>query len=358
MVLAFMRVIAGSPEMKLVLKDGTVFRGRSFGAAREVRGEVVFNTGMVGYVEALTDPSYRGQILVLTYPLQGNYGVPDRPFESAKIQVQGLIVHQHSDRPSHHASTRTLRSWLQVHGVPAMTGVDTRGLTRHLRMQGTIDARLLLDGDERNTRRVPPAAVDMTRVLELVRSPRVTYFGGAGQRVLLIDTGAKETIVRCLLDRGATVTRVPWREKWEAYLDQVDGLVLTNGPGRSDAPRRSDPARAHRAGDARGHPDSRHLSRSSVARASGRCGDRQDEVRASLTQPTGARSRERPRLSDESEPRLRDRPVGAGHRLGAVVHQSERRVERRHSPSAQAVSLGSVSSRSGGRPARHAVHLR
>src|SRR5262249_24494458 len=125
--------------MKLVLRDGTVFRGRSLGASKEVQGEVVFNTGMTGYVEALTDPSYRGQILVMTYPLQGNYGVPDGPFESARIQVQGLIVHQHSDRPSHGASQRTLRAWLQAQGVPAMTGADTRGLTRHLRAEGTID---------------------------------------------------------------------------------------------------------------------------------------------------------------------------------------------------------------------------
>src|SRR5262245_48758080 len=119
--------------MKLVLRDGAVFRGRSFGAAAEVRGEVVFHTGLVGYVEALTDPSYRGQILVLTYPLQGNYGVPDGPFESATIQAQGLIVHHHSDSPSHRTSARTLRSWLQAQGVPAMSGVDTRALTRHLR---------------------------------------------------------------------------------------------------------------------------------------------------------------------------------------------------------------------------------
>jgi carbamoyl-phosphate synthase small subunit len=135
--------------MELVLADGTVFSGRSFGALREARGEVVFNTGMAGYVEALTDPSYRGQILVATYPLQGNYGVPRGPFESARIQVQALIVHQHCHQPSHHTSVRTLGEWLKSHGVPAMDGVDTRSLTRHLRRHGTIEGQLLLDASEK-----------------------------------------------------------------------------------------------------------------------------------------------------------------------------------------------------------------
>src|SRR5215470_15645835 len=118
--------------MKLVLSDGAVFSGQSFGALREAQGEVVFNTGMVGYVETLTDPSYRGQILVLTYPLQGNYGVPEGPFESGRIQVQGLIVSHYSASPSHYASTRSLADWLRAEGVPAMEGIDTRALTRRL----------------------------------------------------------------------------------------------------------------------------------------------------------------------------------------------------------------------------------
>src|SRR5499426_1573250 len=131
--------------MKLVLSDGTVFSGQSFGGFGEAQGEVVFNTGMVGYVETLTDPSYRGQIPVATYPLQGNYGVPRGPFESARIQVQALIVHQLCQQPSHPTSLRTLGAWLKSHGVPAMEGVDTRSLTRHLRKHGTIEGQLLLD---------------------------------------------------------------------------------------------------------------------------------------------------------------------------------------------------------------------
>src|SRR5262245_39409755 len=185
--------------MDLILTDGTVFRGRSFGAPRNVRGEVVFNTGLVGYVEALTDPSYRGQILVLTYPLQGNYGVPDGPLESDRIQVHGLIVHHHSEQPSHRDSTRTLASWLRAHRVPAMTGVDTRGLTRHLRTQGTIEGELRLDTHERQTRGMPPAEMDMSRVLDFAASSPATYLGTGRQRVLVVDTGAKENIVRCLV---------------------------------------------------------------------------------------------------------------------------------------------------------------
>src|SRR5690242_20650958 len=132
--------------MKLVLDDGSVFRGRAFGAKREVGGEVVFNTGMTGYVETLTDPSYRGQILVSTYPLVGNYGVPaarkqgsiDRPYESDRIQVQGLVVQTYIDHHSHHDAARSLSDWLAAEHVPAITGIDTRTLTRRLRERGTM----------------------------------------------------------------------------------------------------------------------------------------------------------------------------------------------------------------------------
>src|SRR5215510_6406429 len=135
--------------MKLVLSDGTVFSGQSFGALREAQGEVVFNTGMVGYVETLTDPSYRGQLLVTTYPLQGNYGVPEGPFESSRIQVQAMVVHHYSRQPSHHSSQRKLGDWLKSQGIPAMEGVDTRSLTRYLRKHGTIEGQILLDEAEK-----------------------------------------------------------------------------------------------------------------------------------------------------------------------------------------------------------------
>jgi carbamoyl-phosphate synthase small subunit len=223
--------------LKLTLSDGTVFCGLAFGALREAQGEVVFNTGMVGYVETLTDPSYRGQILVTTYPLQGNYGVPEGPFESSRIQVQALIVHQYCSRPSHHTSQRTLGAWLKSEGIPAMEGVDTRGLTRHLRRHGTIAGELRLEQHERIASRSEgyeareSEAVDMSSVVDLVAGEEVVYYPGGNLRILVVDTGAKESIIRCLQTLGATVIRVPWHLPWEEYLDGVDGLMLTNGPG-------------------------------------------------------------------------------------------------------------------------------
>src|ERR1700689_5250862 len=125
--------------MKLYLEDGTVYEGESFGAKKNMSGEVVFNTGMTGYVESLTDPSYAGQILVCTYPLIGNYGVPDkRYFESKKIQIAGLVVAEYSQMYSHHAAKESLAQWLKTSGVPAITGVDTRALTKKLREHGVM----------------------------------------------------------------------------------------------------------------------------------------------------------------------------------------------------------------------------
>jgi len=223
--------------MKLVLSDGTAFSGQSFGALREAQGEVVFNTGMVGYVETLTDPSYRGQVLVMTYPLQGNYGVPEGPFESSRIQVQALIVHQHCPRPSHHTSQRSLGAWLKSQGIPAIEGVDTRSLTIHLRRQGTIKGQLLFEERERlNSRHqsdhlTDSEDVDMSSVVELVATNEVRLYPGGELKILVVDTGIKENIIRCLQPLGATVIRVPWNYPWGVYLDKVDGLMLTNGPG-------------------------------------------------------------------------------------------------------------------------------
>ena len=223
--------------MQLVLANGTAFHGDSFGAARDVRGEVVFNTAMTGYVEALTDPSYRGQILVLTYPLQGNYGVPAGPFESPRVQVQGVVVSHVSTEPNHHTSLRTLGQWLQAADVPAMCGVDTRAITRHLREYGTIEGALL--GEHAAHRLASGAqlpslvgdAVDMHRVMHLVAPRDVIHYPGGRVQILVIDTGAKETIIRSLLKRGTRVIRAPWMMQWEEYLPVVDGIVLTNGPG-------------------------------------------------------------------------------------------------------------------------------
>ena len=217
--------------MNLHLADGTTFAGSSFGADREVKGEVVFNTGMTGYVESLTDPSYRGQILLYTYPLQGNYGVPKGGFESKQIQVQGLIVSHYSSGPSHHASVRSLSKWLKDEGIPAIEGVDTRALTRRLREHGTMEG-YLLNGDanvEAAKRRA--GSIEMKNVAESVAPSEVVRFPGGKYNLLVIDTGAKMNIIRSLQSRGAAVTLAPFSAKWEGLLDGTDGVMLTNGPG-------------------------------------------------------------------------------------------------------------------------------
>jgi len=213
--------------LDLLLEDGYSVRGSAFGAARDVRGEVVFNTGLTGYVETLTDPSYRGQILVLTYPLQGNYGVPEKPFESSRVQVLGLVVTHYSAAPSHHSSVRSLEEWLCEEGVPAVSGIDTRTLTRRLRERGTMEGWLLADP----TKKDGAVSVDMTQVARAVAPAEVAHYAGGDARILVIDTGAKENIIRSLQRRGASVVRVPFEMDWGPMLDEVDGVVLTNGPG-------------------------------------------------------------------------------------------------------------------------------
>jgi len=222
---------AQQKSIHLMLDDGTVFTGRSFGAEREVKGEVVFNTGMSGYVETLTDPSYRGQILVLTYPLQANYGVPDGPFESGNIQVQGLVVSRYSARYSHHRAIRSLSDWLESERVPAIEGIDTRTLTRRLREHGTIDGYLLADAADLEARKALADRVEMKSVAELVASQEIVRYPGGDTKILVINTGVKQNIVRSLQKRGASVICVPFVNEWERMLDEVDGVVIGNGPG-------------------------------------------------------------------------------------------------------------------------------
>jgi carbamoyl-phosphate synthase small subunit len=226
--------------MKLVLEDGTTFAGRPFGAAVGVAGEVVFNTAMSGYVETLTDPSYRGQILVLTYPLIGNYGVPPPrgqgdlagPYESDRLQIQGLIVQNYTRGYSHHAAGRSLGEWLIDESIPAVTGIDTRALTRHLRAAGTMKGRLLPDDEEGFLGGTSLREVDMHReVFREVAPAAVTRHGSGAATVLLVDVGAKDNIVRSLLKRGVAVIRVPWHDDLTPYYEEADGVLIGNGPG-------------------------------------------------------------------------------------------------------------------------------
>jgi len=217
--------------MKLFFDDNLQFQGRSFGAHKSVRGEVVFNTGMTGYIETLTDPSYCGQILVLTYPLQGNYGVPDGPFESNKIQVQGVVVSHYSEKPSHYTSVRSLGQWLKSQGVPGICGVDTRTLTRYLREFGTTMGTLLIS---EKTSSSEISQVDYTKCLDIIAAPAITHHGDGDIKILVIDTGAKENIIRSLLKRNIQMIRAPWNANWEQFIPESDGIFLTNGPGNPE----------------------------------------------------------------------------------------------------------------------------
>jgi carbamoyl-phosphate synthase small subunit len=224
----------------LRLEDGTTLQGSGFGAARAVRGELVFNTAMCGYVEALTDPSYCGQILVLTYPLVGNYGVPparppgslDRPYESGRIQVQGLVVQNYVDAYSHHDARRSLHRWLLDEGVPALTGIDTRAVTRRLRDRGTMQGWLHPASMSDAAAEARCVGVDMREEVFRIVAPRepIRYAGGK-EVILLVDAGAKDNIVRSLLARGASVIRAPWHADLATLAQQADGIVIGNGPG-------------------------------------------------------------------------------------------------------------------------------
>jgi carbamoyl-phosphate synthase small subunit len=217
----------------LILEDGTEFSGSLFGAEVATAGEVVFTTGMVGYPESLTDPSYAGQILVATYPLVGNYGVPGGErdelglpagFESERIQVSGLVIANLSGDVSHHAARRSLDDWLQQSGVPGIHGVDTRALAKRLREQGTMLGKLVPAGQD-----VAFEDPNLTNLVARVSLPETIEYGTDGPRIVLVDTGAKANIIRCLVRAGARVLRVPWDHDF--FGERFDGLFLANGPG-------------------------------------------------------------------------------------------------------------------------------
>jgi carbamoyl-phosphate synthase small subunit len=217
---------------RLVLEDGSVFPGRSFGFPAAVSGEVVFNTGMVGYPEALTDPSYRGQILTLTYPLIGNYGVParrledglDLTFESGEVQVAALVVGEVSPHYSHWSAARSLEQWLTEQGVPGLTDVDTRTLTKRLREHGVMLGKILA-GDEDVAWRDP----NQDNLVSLVSVKEPVIYGSGARRVVVVDCGCKNSIIRSLTSRGLTVIRVPW--DYDFLGEEFHGVVVSSGPG-------------------------------------------------------------------------------------------------------------------------------
>jgi len=231
-------LVRGAP-IKLLLEDGTEVRGHGIGVTKPVCGEVVFNTAMSGYVETLTDPSYHGQIVVLTYPLIGNYGVPParaeslaRPYESDRIQVQALVVQNYVDAHSHHMASRSLHEWLVGESVAGLSGVDTRALTRRLRERGTMQGWLYPAGMSAQEARSLSSRVDMRDEVFHAVAPREPIRYGTGKHtILLVDVGAKDNIVRSLLARDASVIRAPWHADLAALARQTDGILIGNGPG-------------------------------------------------------------------------------------------------------------------------------
>ena len=248
-------------RVRLVLDDGTVFFGKSFGYDKPVAGEVVFNTAMTGYPESLTDPSYAGQLMALTFPLVGNYGVPECRMEqnglsafmeSDRIYAKAIIVSDYSEEFSHWNGKETLAQWLKREEVPGITGVDTRQLTKVLREHGVMMGKILFD-DQPNE--IPQAAYEGVNFVaevsckEVIRYRPEDYAEPAnrlpedqpavvradGKKVVLVDCGVKHNIIRCLLNRGIEVIRVPWDYDFNQLSEEgFDGLFLANGPGDPD----------------------------------------------------------------------------------------------------------------------------
>jgi len=227
-----------SHKAVLTLEDGTTFEGFIFGHSSATSGEVVFNTAMTGYPESLTDPSYEGQILVTTYPILGNYGVPSSDvkteanvsdyFESSHIHCKAIICQDYSWVPSHWQAKRSLDEWLKDEGIPGLYGIDTRALTKLLREKGSMLGRITPVGS------VPVEFYDPNKenLIAKVSTKEIVTFGQGDKTVVLVDCGTKYNIIRCLTRRGVKVIMVPW--DYDFNTIEYDGLFISNGPGNPD----------------------------------------------------------------------------------------------------------------------------
>jgi len=221
-----------SNKIKLALEDGTEFHGKSFGFDQSISGEVVFNTSMTGYPESLTDPSYKGQILTLTYPLIGNYGVPgddmennmQKYFESYTLHISGLIVSDYTEAYSHWNAKKSLGEWLNEYKIPGIFGVDTRQLTKILRENGTMLGKIIYNDQD-----IPLYDPNKENLVAQVSIKEKKIFGSGKYKILLLDCGVKYNIVRNLIKRNATVIMVPW--DYDFSGEMYDGLFISNGPG-------------------------------------------------------------------------------------------------------------------------------
>ncbi len=223
-------------SIKLILENGVIFKGYSFGHPVSAAGEVVFNTAMVGYPESLTDPSYAGQILTVTYPLIGNYGVPEDQtidglsgyYESEKIQVSGLVISEYSHRYSHWNAAKSLGDWLKEHKIPAIYGVDTRELTKIIRENGSLKGKIVFD----QTETIDFIDPGQENQVAKVSCREVIRYGNGTKTIVLVDCGVKHNIIRCLLEKGVSIIRVPWDYDFNQL--SYHGLFISNGPGNPD----------------------------------------------------------------------------------------------------------------------------
>lgn len=211
---------------KLILTDGTIIEGKSFGAPVSHSGEVVFATGMTGYPQAFTDPSFAGQILIMTYPIIGNYGIPKESlWESSRMQIHGLIVSDYIDTPSHFQSKMTLADWLKKAKVPALEIKDTRVLTQKLREKGVMLGKIIINKD------IPQYDPNKTNLVAQVSTKKVVKEGKGDKTIIILDCGGKRNITRCFVKRGVKTITVPW--DYDPFEEKVnfDALFISNGPG-------------------------------------------------------------------------------------------------------------------------------
>ena len=228
-------------KLTLTLKDGTQITGKAFGAFKESEGEVVFTTGMVGYPESLTDTSFKDQILVLTFPLIGNYGVPaeeldegkiSKFFESSRIHLKGLIVTDYSEVYSHWNAAKSLSDWMREYDVPGITGVDTRALTQHLREKGSMPGKIHAADTTPSEDFYDP---NTENLVAKVSPTEIRSYGEGRKHIAIIDTGVKNNTLRSFLNRGIKLTRFPWNADPFTYEEKTgikfDGVFFSNGPG-------------------------------------------------------------------------------------------------------------------------------
>ncbi len=221
-------------KAKLILENGLEFEGYSFGYDQPAGGEVVFSTAMVGYPESLTDPSYSGQILVSTYPILGNYGIPsnekengiEKFFESAKIHAKALIITDYSFNYSHWNAAKSLDEWMKEEMVPGLYGIDTRELTKTLREKGAMLGKIVPEGYDADIEIKDP---NKENQVALTSCNEVVRYGNGEKKVVLVDCGTKNSIIRWLLEQGVEVIRVPWNYNFNNL--EYDGVVISNGPG-------------------------------------------------------------------------------------------------------------------------------